>query len=208
VVSSQSEYHSSLRAEQARQTRIKVRQAARELFAQKGFAATTIDAIATHAGVSSATVYAAFESKAGIVSAMLEDLEETVDIGGLLQEVFTEPDPRRQLRLFVAAHCILFESGADILRSAMQALQSPEVVAMAERGDANRRGVINNLVRQWRRTGALRPGLTVADAGDRMWLLTTVAGYLTAVDQLGWSPERYQSWLGDLLETELFAERA
>jgi AcrR family transcriptional regulator len=205
-VSSQSEYHSSLRAEQARQTRLRIRQAARELFAQKGFAATTIDAIATHAGVSSATVYAAFESKAGIVSAMLEDLEETVDIGGLLQEVFTEPDPRRQLRLFVAAHCALFEGGADILRAAMQAAQSPEVAAMAERGDANRRGVINQLVRQWKQVGALRPGLTVADAGDRMWLLTTVGGYLTAVDRLGWSSERYDSWLADILEAEILVE--
>jgi hypothetical protein len=37
-----------------------------------------------------------------------------------------------------------------------------------------------------------------------MWLMTTVEGYLNAVDRLGWSHEQYETWLGDILDTETF----
>lgn len=199
------EYRSSLRTEQARQTRMRIRRAARELFSQRGFAATTIADIAQAAGVSPATVYATFESKAGIVSAMLEELEENADLGLLLQAMFAEPEPHRQLRLFVAAHCALFAGGADVLRSALQAVENPEVAVLVEHGDTHRRRVLDELIRRWNERGTLRPGVDPEDAAERMWLLTTVESFLTAVDRLGWSPERYEAWLGDLLEAEILA---
>jgi AcrR family transcriptional regulator len=182
---------------------MRIRKAARELFGQRGFASTTITDIAEAAGVSPATVYAAYESKAGIVSAMLEEMEEHVDIGPRLQAMFAEPVPRSQLRLFVAAHCALFAGGAYVLRAAMQATENPDIAVLVERGDARRRRVIDGLVRGWHEGGALRSGLDPGDAVERTWLLTTVESFLAAVDRLGWSPERYDAWLGDLLEAEI-----
>lgn len=196
-------YSSSLRDEQARQTRLRIRQAARELYASKGFSATTISEIADRAGVSPATVYAAFESKAGLVVAMLEDMEESVGIGHHLREVFDEADPRQALRMFVSLHCDLFESSADILRAAMRAIEDPEVAALATEGDGHRREVIDRLTSRWKQSGILRRGLTPQAAADRLWLLTTVEGYLNAVDRLGWAPEAYETWLTDLAEAEL-----
>lgn len=201
--SSDREYRSSLREERAEQTRMRIRKSARELFGQRGFTTTTIADIAEAAGVSPATVYATYESKAGIVSAMLEELEESAGIGPRLEAVFSESDPRRQLRLFVSAHCGLYEGSTDILRSSTQAVENPEVAVLAERGDTRRRGAIDELVRQWHERGALRTGLTPRDAAERMWLLTTVESFLAAVDRLGWSAERYQSWLASLLGTEI-----
>jgi AcrR family transcriptional regulator len=202
-VSKGREYRSSLREEQAQQTRTRIRKAARKLFGQRGFATTTISDIARAARVSPATIYAIYESKAGIVSAILEEMEENAEIGPQLQAMFTESDPRRQLRLFVAAHCALYEGGTDVLRSAMQAVENPEVAVLAERGDTRRRSTIDELVRRWHEAGALRTGIGREDAAERMWLLTTVDSFLTAVDRLGWSPDRYQKWVGDLLETEI-----
>ncbi len=196
-------YRSALREEQARQTRLRIRKAARELFGTKGFAATTISEIAAAAGVSPATLYAAFDSKAGIVTAMLEDLEEGIDLGRRLGEMFDETDPRAQIRRYVAAHCDLFAGGRDILRAAMRAIEAPEVAALSEQGDAHRREVIDALVRGWDEAGALRPGLSPHAAADRLWLLTTVEGFLNAVDRLGWTPNEYEAWLGDLAEAEL-----
>jgi AcrR family transcriptional regulator len=202
-VSRERGYRSELREQQAKETRRRIRAAARELFGKRGFASTTVADIARAAGVSAATVYVAYESKAGIVTAMLEELEEGVEIGPRLGAMFAEADPRRQLRLFAEAHCGLFESGGDVLRAMVRAVESAEVAALAERGDGHRREVIAELTRRWGRAGVLRRGLTASDAAERMWLLTTVEGFLAAVDRLGWTAERYRRWLGDLLEAEI-----
>lgn len=202
-MSSDRSYRSSLRDEQARQTRLRIRQAAHELYASRGFSATTITDIADRAGVSPATVYAAFESKAGLVVAMLEDMEESVGISEHLREVFEEADPRQALKMFVSSHCDLFESSADILRAAMRAIEDPDVAALAAEGDGHRREVIDRLASRWKQAGILRRGLTPQAAADRLWLLTTVEGYLNAVDRLGWAREEYEAWLVDLAETEL-----
>lgn len=202
-MSSDRSYHSSLREEQARQTRLRIRQAARELFASQGFTSTTIGEIAEKAGVSPATIYASFDSKAGVVAAMLEDMEESVGIGEQLDKVFAETDPYRQLRLYVATHCDLFSHSSDVLRAAMRAIEDPGVAALAAEGDRRRRQAIDALTSQWAKTGALRSGLTDLNAADRLWLLTTVDGYLNAVDQLGWTPEEYETWLADLAEREV-----
>lgn len=196
-------YSSSLREEQALQTRLRVRRAARELFAAQGFASTTIAQIARSAGVSAATVYAAFESKAGIVVAMLEELEEDVGIGPQLESVFAELDPGTQLREYVAVHCHLFAEGSDILRAAMRAVEDSDVAALVEAGDNHRRQAIDALVARWQVAGALRSGLTRRQASDRLWLLTTVEGFLNAVHRLGWTHRQYETWLVELAQREM-----
>lgn len=160
--------------------------------------------IAQEAGVSQPTVYAAYESKAGIVLAMLDDMQESVDVGPRIKATMEEPDPRRQLRMWLAAHVDLFDAGADILRAAMQASESHEVRALIEQGDEARRTVIEVLVGQWAARGVLRDGLSPADAADRLWLMTTVDGFLNATDRLGWKTHDYERWVGDLAEVEVF----
>jgi AcrR family transcriptional regulator len=202
-VSTDRPYHSTLRDDQARQTRLKIRSSARELFRNRGFAATTINELARAAGVSPATLYATFESKAGIVVAMLEDLEEGVDLGRRIKEITREADPYEQLRMFISVHCDLFTNGSDILRAAMQAIEAPEVAALAEQGDTHRREAIDVLTANWNQARVLRSGLSPKIAADRLWLLTTVEGYLNAVDRLGWTPREYEEWLAAIAETEI-----
>lgn len=202
-MSSDRPYSSSLRDEQARQTRLKIRQAARELYASQGFTRTAIADIADRAGVSPATIYAAFDSKAGLVVSMLEDMEENIGIGDQLREVFDEADPYQLLKMFISVHCDLFKNSADVLRAAMRAIEDPGVAALVAQGDSHRRQVIDWLTSRWQEAGILRQGLTPQAAGDRLWLLTTVEGYLSAVDRLGWTLEEYETWLADLAEREL-----
>src|SRR5690349_6175557 len=65
-------YDASGRAEQARQSRERVLSAARAAFLERGYAGTTIGAIAESAGVSVETVYKGFGGKAGLVRAIHE----------------------------------------------------------------------------------------------------------------------------------------
>ena len=134
---------------------------------------------------------------------MLEDLEESAGIDAWVAKMIEEGDPHRQVRIFVSMNRSLFEKGAPILRAAMAARSEPEVVAFAERGDANRRLGTTELTQMWSHEGALRKGLEPADAAERLWLLTSVEQYLLGTDGLGWSPDRYEQWLGDLLDQEL-----
>jgi AcrR family transcriptional regulator len=60
-------YSSTLRADQARQTRRRIVDAAAELFAEYGYAGTTIDAVATAAGVSRKTVFDSVGGKAQLM---------------------------------------------------------------------------------------------------------------------------------------------
>src|SRR4051812_34087556 len=77
--------------------------AARELFLERGYAATTIEAISEHADVPIATVYRLFASKLGILKALLDvsiagddqavSLPERTDVAA----VFAERDPKKLL---------------------------------------------------------------------------------------------------------------
>jgi hypothetical protein len=103
----------------------------------------------------------------------------------------------------VEAHCVPFDGGMDVLRAAILASEHHEVRTLMERGDSRRRDVIEALVQRWSEQQALRHDLDPDAAVEQMWLLTTVEGFLTAVDRLSWTPARYQEWLTALLEREL-----
>ena len=65
-------YNSSNRRKKSEQTRGEVAEAAKELFAKRGFASVTIDEIAEKAGKPLPTVYALFQSKKGILKEVVE----------------------------------------------------------------------------------------------------------------------------------------
>jgi len=203
-VSTGRSYQSSLREQRAKDTKHRIRESASQLFASQGFTETTISQIAEDAGVSPQTVYAVFGTKGSIVGAMLEVLEESVGIEGWVARMVSEDDSKKQLRLFLAMNRSMFEAGAPILRAAIAARSDPAVAAMGERGDKRRREGTTQLCQMWAGKGALRGGLEQADAAERLWLLTSVEQFLIATEELGWPPDRYEQWLGDLLERELF----
>src|SRR6266511_6119830 len=98
-------YNSPRRREQAAATRREILAAAQRLFEQRGYAATTMAAIAGDAGVALKTVYVAFETKSGVLRALWNLLlrgdrdEVPVAQQEWYREVVEEPDPERQLRM-------------------------------------------------------------------------------------------------------------
>lgn len=65
-------YSSPIRERQANQTRTNILDATQRLFLERGYAKTTVEAIAQEAGVAKQTVYAVFRSKNGIVAELLD----------------------------------------------------------------------------------------------------------------------------------------
>src|SRR5471032_1291788 len=95
-------YDSPRRREQALATRRQILEAAARLFAQQGYPATTMVAIAGEAGVALKTVYVAFETKSGVLRALWhlllrgDEANAPVSDRAWYREVLDEPDPVRQ----------------------------------------------------------------------------------------------------------------
>src|SRR6266852_758971 len=98
-------YDSPRRRQQAAATRGEILDAAKRLFAEQGYAATTMAAIAGEAGVALKTVYVAFETKGGVLRALwnllLRGDEDDAPVAERqwYRAVLEEPDPERQVRL-------------------------------------------------------------------------------------------------------------
>ena len=94
-------YDSSGRKEQARRSRQAVLAAARELFLEQGYGATTMPAVASAAGVSVETIYKTIGSKPELLKAVLDVAivgdDEPVPIleRDMVRRIRAEPDPRR-----------------------------------------------------------------------------------------------------------------
>lgn len=199
-------YHSPQRQEQAQLTRRKILETARHLFAERGYAATTLSAIAREAGVAMPTVTAVFGTKPRLVEALI-NLVVRGDVGSApmvqrswWQEMLEEPDPRRQLRLQASISRRIQERSADlhqIMRGAATA--DPEIAAMLRQRHGGRledlRMVADSLVAK----GALAPHVTADEAADMLWALCSPEMYQLLVTERGWTPDRYEKWLGTSL---------
>src|SRR5207302_59696 len=103
-------------------TRRSMLEAAQRLFESQGYAATTMEAIATEAGVALKTVYVAFATKSGLLRALWDlllkgdEVEAAVADRPWYREVLDETDPERQLRLNARNSRVVKERIAGILR--------------------------------------------------------------------------------------------
>jgi hypothetical protein len=55
--------------------------------------------------------------------------------------------------------------------------------------------------------GALRDGLTLEGAADRIWVLSSLALHDLCVVERGWSPDDYERWLTEALTRELLQDQ-
>ena len=185
-------------------------ESARTLFLERGYTATTIEAISEHSDVPSATVYRLFSSKLGILKAVLDTsiagddqplaVQERPDVASL----FTEPDPHKLLAGFAGITTAINQRTNDIYRVLVSAAGSD--LAAAELLDEIRqerdRGQ-SRIARSLARAHALKPGLRERDAADLIHTLMSPEVYRLLVGDRGWTPERYQRWLATTLTQQL-----
>lgn len=188
-------YDVTRRRRHAEERRRAVLDAARRQFVDQGVPATTISGIAAEAGVSPQTVYAVFGSKAGLLVALLDDLEARLDSPGYAKAIADAGTAAEQLALVVRFHCELFDQGLDLIELARRWSGDPAVGQFLDEGDRRRREACTGWVRSWRRSGALRRGLDVATATDLLWVHCGADLYSAFVVGCGWKPSRLEAWL-------------
>ncbi|HEV2238537.1 MAG TPA: helix-turn-helix domain-containing protein [Ktedonobacterales bacterium] len=190
-------YHSPRRERQAEATRAAIVRAARALFARHGYQATTIPAIAGHAGVAIPTVYATFGSKAAILAALVKSAGADEDIRALARAAFAEADPWRQLTRAAAVIRAIQERDTDIADLLWQAgggdPDLAEVWRQSHRQQLARMGALVSLLAD---KGALKPELSTTAATDMLFALGSPELYRLLVRERGWAPQQYEDWLG------------
>ena len=198
------------RQARTRRTRTAVVDAARALFLERGYAATTIEAISIASDTPQATVYRLFSSKLGILKALLD-----VSIAGddesvpMLQRphvlaLLSDSDPRNQLTGFAALLRDLMARTAPVHRILADAARSDEDAAtlLAEIAQQRQEGQ-RRIARSLARSNALRTGLRERDAADIIYALASPDVYSLLVADRGWSVDRYELWVKETLVAQL-----
>lgn len=194
-------YRSDLRVEQARRTRRQIVTAAGALFAERGYAGTTIEAIAERAGVSRKTVFTAVGGKPVLIKlaydwAIVGDDEEVpladreqvrkmqqVTDAGRLMEGYAKHYAEAIVR--VAPLYLALRNAAD---------SDPEARTLFEEVHAERMRGMRMFVEQVSRIGGLRAGLSARRATDLMFFYIDPAHYELLVLTRGWSMDAFRRW--------------
>lgn len=196
-------YRSPVRQQRAVDTRRRIAAAASELFAEHGFAGTTVASIAAGAGVAAPTVYAIFGSKGAIVQALLTQMEQDADSAGWARRITDETDPPAKLAAFAQWTTVLLSSSKTVIAAARGAATDPAIIELRDAGDRHRREGLRAVIASLDRSKALSPGLGQERALDRAWMLTGVDLYLSAIEGCCWTDEEYERWLAALLQQQL-----
>ena len=197
-------YNSSGRQEQARRSREAVLDTAERLFLDKGYAATTVVAIAQQAGVSVETIYKAFGGKAGVVRAL--DQRGLTGRGPVPayqrsdQMRAKETDPRAIMRewgVLTAEVASVVSPIRLLIRSA--ALVDPEMAELLRANDDERLQRMRDHARFLKKRGHLRKGVKVKEATDVLWTCSSVELYELLVIQRGWSLPRFAQFVAEFM---------
>jgi AcrR family transcriptional regulator len=203
-------YDSPRRREQAAETRRRILEGAGALFEERGYAATTIAAIAEEAGVALKTVYVVFEKKSGVLRALWnlslrgDEADAPVAERAWYQEVLDEPDPGRQLDLNARNSRVVklrIANVMEVIRAG--ASVDPDIEALwgriQEEFHANQRAIVVKLAEK----KALARGLDVDRAADILWALNHPSVWQLLVVERGWAPEEYERWFAETARTQL-----
>jgi AcrR family transcriptional regulator len=207
-------YDNSGRQAQARATRLRILEAAKALFIEHGYPATTLDAIAEAADTSLPTLYRLFSSKRALLKAVLD-----VSFGGDDQPVAFGDRPEVQAARTESDPVALITAFARIGRDFM-ARSSPimHVLATAAQVDPDAARLLEHIRRQ-RHTGqsrivdalskleALDPELEFPEAVDMTYVALSPDVHRMLAVERGWTADQYERWLtrslGLLLRPEL-----
>ena len=197
-------YDTSSRRDAAEMNRRGILDAARAMFCEKGYAGTSMQAIADAAGIALDTVYASVGKKPALFALLVEAAISGADVAvpaeerGYVQAIRAEPDAARKLAIYAAALRSIQQRLAPLFRVLQEAAATDQGLrelwdAIAERRSKNMRLLAKDL----EATGKLRRDLSVDMVADVLWTMNSPEYYLLLVEGRGWDPAKFEEWLTD-----------
>jgi len=205
-------YRSPRRAEQAAATRRAVLDAARDLFVERGYGATTIAEIAGRARVSVDTIYAAVGRK----PALLRDLVETAISGAdravdaerrdYVVEIRAAASARAKIRIYAEAVADIQERMAPVFLALRDAAASePECATLWAEISERRASNMRLFAADLRATGDLRDDLGDDRVADIVWSMNAAEYWVLLVRERGWTRDAFAAHLADVWTRVLLA---
>lgn len=197
-------YDAPRREEQAAVTRAAIISAAARLFAERGYAATTVAAIASEARVAPKSVYS-LGDKATLLTLALDraiagDDEPTplADRPGL-QAVLSAGNGHDMARLGAAVGAPLLLRLYPLYRAFEQAAAvDQEIARQWQDYQDRRRRDVRRVVEAVEAVSPLRSGLDTDRATDSLWALIGWHPVALLVEQRGWGAHEIQRWIEDI----------
>jgi AcrR family transcriptional regulator len=210
-------YESPLRAAQAQQTRRAVIDSATACFVDRGYGATSIDAIAEAARVGRATVFNAVGGKRALLKAAYDvaivgdDEPVALPDRPWAAHVREAANPRELLRRYAAMVTQIDIRVAPIYEALRGAAGSDaEIRELWDEIQAERRQGGHNVVAMVRakQPTRQRSGRFDDDAlGDVVFMLIDPGVYFSLVHRCGWTSEQFEHWLAATLQQQLLQGR-
>lgn len=200
------------RAPQARTrlARRAVLDAARTLFLERGYGATTIEGISSSSDIPQATIYRLFSSKNGILKTLLDTSiagdDEPIPVAqrGHVRPLLDATRPEDSLARLTAISVDINTRTAPIYRILVSAASSDtDAAAILDELTRQRQEGQGRVATALARAKALRTGLRARDAADVIHALASPELYHLLVIDRAWPPQRYERWLAQTLATQL-----
>lgn len=193
-------YRSPRRSAQVDATRRSILDAARHLFAERGYAGTTVEDIAGMSGLSVPAVYKNFGNKRLLLVHLIDrDLyfPDYADARG-------RRSPVERVKAMAQMVVNVSSRAADIVAIVRGAIGAdPEFEKLLRRIRGDRRILADRMARGLTRDGALRHDRTEKQAADIIYALVGSELYDILVKHTGWSDEQFEAWLADTLAENL-----
>lgn len=191
-----------------------------DLFCANGYLGTTISAVAKEAGVAVPTIYYTFGTKAALLSEALgaaivgfdrwrkpppdPQIDELLPWHHWWEGFESSPTPEAAFDIFFSHGVGILERAAPLVATLHGASGDPEAAEVLRISEDRRVAAYRESVRVIAaKPGGLRSGLTVAEATDILLVLFSAELYQSVRTGRGWSAERTEAFLRQLLTSQM-----
>jgi AcrR family transcriptional regulator len=191
-----------------RDTRGAILDAARALFETQGYFGTGLESVAKGAGVSRQAIYLHYASKADLLQALHQRVNEQ-DVAPAFRPVWAAADARAALDAWVEACARAIPKILAIANALNTARRfDPDVEATWEAPKEGQYAQCLRLARWLRRENQLIADMTATEAADILWSLTALWSYEGLVHDRRWSVAQWRRWVTTTLHQLLLGDTA
>lgn len=206
-------YDSPVRRALAVETETRILEAAKELFAERGYVGTSLAAIADRAEINARTLYKIFARKVELLSRLVDVSmvgdrfaipvsERDWSAGAFHGESGTE-----RVRVFAAAIRRIMATAGSAFRTAAQAAAADEEAAVLwEKGQRHRYDDATAFVTSLERSQLLRSDRTREHAIATVWLVTSPETFMQLTDGRRITLDEYELWVEQTLSDAVLSQ--
>ena len=197
-------YNSSTRNAQAAQTRMRILVCAKNLFESEGFEYVTIEKIALAANVSIPTIYSLFQSKRGVLRALMDEVFPQDQFDALVEKSNEATSPKERLLYSAKIARQIYDAERaqmEVFRGAT--VLAPEFKELEKEREMRRYARQEVTIKAMAKEKSLSKNLSINKARDILWAFTGRDMYRMLVMEQGWTSEEYEKWLAQLLASTL-----